>query len=96
MENNLLIGIIKAKIINIGDVMTFNNNNRKSFSKRMLTIETEDNQKLFIEVRENLFDQVEFFRIGLNAIFYYKFAGSEKNGKQWNNIIANRIEVLHN
>ena len=84
-ENIQLICQVK----DIGKIRKYTRANKTSFSKRMLTLETEDGQVLYCELRRmNLLDGMSVGDIGM---FKISFAGSEKNGKKYNNIFINDI-----
>jgi len=84
-ENTKLVCQIK----DIGKVEKFARANKSTFTKRMLTLETDDGQILYCELRKmNLLDNMVAGDIG---IFKISFNGSEKNGKKYNNIFINEI-----
>lgn len=77
-------------ILEIGEEQKFNRTNKKPFSKRMVSLQTSDGQKLFAEVRKMyLLDGIHE-----NDIVDVKisFAGSEKNNKKYNNIFINGLK----
>lgn len=79
-----------CQVIEIGEEQTFNRTNKKPFSKRMISLETSDGQKLFAELRKmHLLNGINEGNIVNVEI---SFAGSEKNGKKYNNIFINKMK----
>ena len=68
----------------------------KDLIKRVLTIETFDQQVLFPELRNNklkLLEQ-ELIAEGSQVEIEFSFEGSEKNGKRYNNIYLHSIKRI--
>jgi len=81
---------LTCQILEIGEEQTFNRTNKKPFTKRMVSLQTSDGQKLFAEVRKMyLLDGITQGNIVNIEI---SFAGSEKNGKKYNNIFINKLK----
>lgn len=62
--------------------------------KRVLTIITPDNQKLFPELRNNKLSILDTLNEGDFVTIEFSFEGSEKNDKRYNNIFIYSITVL--
>jgi hypothetical protein len=78
-----------CQITEIGDKQTFKRNNKPDFDKRMISLKLHDGQLLFCELRRmHLLDNIE---VGDVVIVKVVFAGSEKNGKKYNNIFINEM-----
>ena len=67
---------------------------KESFSKVVITLETTDNQIVFIEVKNSKIKELELKNIKLHdyVTVCYIFKGSIKNEKRYNNIILVSIE----
>lgn len=85
---------IEANIISIGKPETFVRTGMSPLSKQLIGLKTDDGQSLFCELRSNNFSKAKYFRIGMKVSASYNFGGSEKNGKQYNNIIINEIDII--
>ena len=85
---------ITASILFINTVKTFKRVGKPDLHTQDIGLITEDNQKLFCEIRSNNFDKVKFMRVKHNVKVSFYFAGSEKNGKHYNNIIVSDINVI--
>ena len=89
MQRNYLI--ILGQVTYISELQTYQKE-KGTLYKKTLTIETEDGQVFYPEIRnENIkILELEAIRIGDRAQIAFSFEGSEKNGKFYNNIhIAN-------
>lgn len=78
-----------CQVKEIGEEQTFNRVKKSPFTKRMISLETHDGQKLFCELRK-----MELLQgINIDDVVNVKisFAGSEKNGKKYNNIFINEM-----
>ena len=62
--------------------------NGKTFSKRTINVETEDQQVVFFESRINL--EIDW-EIGKKVKVLYYFCGSIKGDKMYNNVVAANI-----
>ena len=60
--------------------------------KRVLTITTPDNQKLFPELRNNRLSLIDDLSVGDYVEIEFSFEGSEKNDKRYNNIFIFNIK----
>lgn len=83
-----------AYITHIGKIETYNRKDKTPLSKIGIDLETKDGQKLFAEIRYRNFEKVSFMRAGMAVVIGYEFAGSEKGGKKYNNIIINEINMI--
>lgn len=85
---------LTANIVSIGEIETYERQGREPLSKRMVALETDDGQKLFAEIRPSNFEVSQYLRANQRVKIFYVFIGSEKNGKQYNNIIITEIEII--
>ena len=85
---------IVGKVITKSEVVTIPRANKDDLLKQSIGIETDDGQKVFFEVKPNHFEKVKFIRMGMEISVSYFFSGSEKNGKQYNNIWISEIDVV--
>jgi hypothetical protein len=80
---------LMCQIKEIGPLKKFTRTNKSTFVKRVITLETQDGQILYCELRRmNLLDEMP---IGTIIDVEISFAGSEKNGKRYNNIFINKM-----
>lgn len=84
---------LKGTITLIEEEKIINNKNGNKFRKVVLTLETMDNQKLFIEVRNEKIAELELKNINLHDFVEvsFVFKGSIKNEKRYNNILLDTI-----
>lgn len=80
--------IIYGKIHNVGPIISVNRSEKKPLKKRIVSVETQDQQLIFFESRNNLNRNLE---IGTFVKVEYYFAGSIKGDRNYNNIIASNI-----
>lgn len=87
---------LKAKVMEIGELIYIKRDNIPDLYKRMLVLETEDGQRLYPEVRNKKLKILEDISELEGAIVdvEYSFEGSEKNGKRYNNIYVNSIKKV--
>lgn len=85
---------LTGNILFIGEIETYERQGREPLSKRMIALEVGNGQKLFAEIRPSNFEVSQYLRAGQRVKVSYVFAGSEKNGKQYNNIIITEIEIV--
>jgi hypothetical protein len=78
-----------CQIKEIGEEQTFNRVKKAPFKKRMISLETSDGQRLFCELRK--MELLENIEVGNVVNIEISFAGSEKNGKKYNNIFINKM-----
>lgn len=90
---------LSGKIIHIGE---FQNIPRRAtlgvpdINKRVITIETEDKQRLYPELRNTKLKLIEDkgLEVGMKVQIEYSFEGSEKDGKRYNNLYLNNITPI--
>jgi hypothetical protein len=86
----------QVQITEIGELQVFSRKNKMDYSKRMLEMETADKQRIFGEVRNSLIPVLRHVSPGDIVEIDYFFAGSEKDGKKYNNIIVVNISKINN
>ena len=92
MENKFLL---KGIVTEIGDMVQIRRTTKPDIYKKMITIITEDEQKVFMEVRNTGIKELEregikeFSRVDVEFIF----EGSEKEDKKYNNVIIKSIKL---
>jgi hypothetical protein len=84
---------ISGTLEHIGDLVQLPRRN-KDLYKRVLTIVSPDNQKLFPELRNHNLAALEHIAIGDFITIEFSFEGSEKNGKRYNNIFIYSINSI--
>lgn len=86
--------VLKAKVLEIGELIYIKRDNSPDMYKKMLVLETEDGQRVYPELRNKKLNLAEDFNIVEGDIveIEYSFEGSEKNGKRYNNIYINSIK----
>lgn len=81
-----------VQIVYMSEVKLFRRNKKQDFSKVMVDVVTTDDQTIYCEVRNNNIEILANFRVGDLVTIEFFFAGSEKNGKKYNNcVIVNMI-----
>ena len=87
---------ISGKIINISDPIKVCREGGKLhlFDKQVVKLKTLDGQVVFIEFRDSLISKLTGFQSRDYVKIKFRFNGSEKNGKTFNNLYANKIERL--
>lgn len=90
--NFKLRGVVK----NIGDLIHMEKKNGPDLYKKVLTIETSDEQKLYIDVINIRLKSLEDQNIQVDSIveIEYSFKGSERDGKKYNNIFCNSVKKV--
>lgn len=81
-----------GRVHSTGPIISIDRENKKPFRKRIIGVESEDQQLVFFESRNNLDAPL---KIGTEIEVEYYFAGSIKGDKQYNNIIAANIYVTN-
>ena len=81
---HLIVGIVE-----IGQLMEFNRENKSSFVKRNLTLRTMSDKLIFSEIRK--MDLLNGIAQGDVVEVAMSFSGSQKGEKKYNNIFINNI-----
>ena len=79
-----------GKVHSVGPTISIDRDKKRPFKKRIVGVETEDQQLVFFESRNNLNQPL---KIGSSVEVHYYFAGSIKGDKNYNNIIASDIYI---
>lgn len=82
---------LEGKVEDISDLIHIKRDNLPDLNKKMLTIVTSDSQRLFPEVRNKNLTKLNNISVGDIVKIEYTFEGSQKNGKNYNNIYINQI-----
>ena len=85
---------IKGVITEIGELVHIQREGIPDLYKKVLTIETIDEQVLYPEVRNAKLKLLENMYENSTVEIEFSFEGSEKNGKRYNNIYINNIPKL--
>ena len=85
---------IKGVITEIGDLVHIQREGIPDLYKKVLTLETIDEQILYPEVRNAKLKLLENIYKNSTVEIEFSFEGSEKNGKRYNNIYINNITKL--
>lgn len=76
------------------DIQVYKRESKKDLSKQVLGIVLEDKQKLFLEGRPYIQDELTFIRAGHKVRATFIFEGSQRGDKIYNNILLTKIEVV--
>ncbi len=85
---------IKGVITEIGELVHIQREGIPDLYKKVLTIETIDEQILYPEVRNAKLKLLDNMYENSTVEIEFSFEGSEKNGKRYNNIYINNITKL--
>lgn len=85
---------IKGVITEIGELVHIQREGITDLYKKVLTIETIDEQILYPEVRNAKLKLLDNMYENSTVEIEFSFEGSEKNGKRYNNIYINNITKL--
>ena len=92
MENKFLL---KGTVTEIGNMVQIRRTTKPDIYKKVLTLVTEDDQKVFMEVRNTGIKELE--REGViefsKVVVEFMFEGSEKEDKKYNNVIIKSIKL---
>lgn len=81
---------------NVGDLIHMEKKNGPDLYKKVLTVETSDGQKLYVDVINIRLKSLENQNIQTGSIvdIEYSFKGSERDGKKYNNIFCNSVTKI--
>lgn len=82
---------IKGVITEIGELVHIQRNGIPDLYKRVLTVETIDEQVLYPELRNGKLQLLDNIDEGCVVNIEFSFEGSEKNNKRYNNIYINNL-----
>lgn len=85
---------LRGVVENIGELIHMKKREKADLYKKVLTVTTSDNQKLYVDVinqRLKILDS-ENIQEGTIVDIEYSFKGSERDGKKYNNIFCNSIK----
>ena len=85
---------IKGVITEIGELVHIQREGIPDLYKKVLTLETIDEQVLYPEVRNAKLKLLDNMYENSTVEIEFSFEGSEKNGKRYNNIYINYITKL--
>jgi len=85
---------IKGVVTEIGELVHIQRTGIPDLYKRVLTIETIDEQVLYPEVRNGKLKMLDDIYENSTVEIEFSFEGSEKNDKRYNNIYINTITKL--
>jgi hypothetical protein len=85
---------LRALLKEKGPKRTFKEGTLAEFSKMVLSLVTVDDQMLFVEVRNRRIEELDNIPEGAIVNVDFIFAGSEKNGKRYNNLIVTKISRI--
>jgi hypothetical protein len=87
---------LKGTVHEVGELVHIKREGIPDLYKRVLTIETPDNQTLYAEVRNAKLKEleVEGIRQGSTVAIEFLFQGSEKGDKKYNNIYVHSIKSI--
>lgn len=82
---------IKGLITEIGELVHIKREGIPDLYKRVLIVETSDEQVLYPEVRNSKLKLLDNIEEGAVVEIEFSFEGSEKNDKRYNNIYVNNL-----
>jgi hypothetical protein len=85
---------IKGVVTEIGELVHIQRTGIPDLYKRVLTVETIDEQVLYPEVRNGKLKMLDDIYENSTVEIEFSFEGSEKNDKRYNNIYINTITKL--
>ena len=88
--------ILKGTVTEIGDMVQIRRTTKPDIYKKILAVETMDNQKVYMEIRNTGIKELEREGIDEGSLveIEYLFEGSEKDGKKYNNVVIKNIRLL--
>ena len=88
--------ILQGTVTEIGDMMQIRRTTKPDIYKKILAVETMDNQKVYMEIRNTGIKELEREGIEEGSLveIEYLFEGSEKDGKKYNNVVIKNIRLL--
>lgn len=69
--------------------------NKPDLLKKTFTFTSVDGQVTYLEVRNAKIDMLEYISEGDDVEVEFQMQGSEKNGKQYNNVLTHSIKPLY-
>lgn len=88
--------ILQGTVTEIGDMVQIRRTTKPDIYKKILAVETMDNQKVYMEIRNTGIKELEREGIEEGSLveIEYLFEGSEKDGKKYNNVVIKNIRLL--
>lgn len=88
--------ILQGTVTEIGDMVQIRRTTKPDIYKKILAVETMDNQKVYMEIRNTGIKELEREGIDEGSLveIEYLFEGSEKDGKKYNNVVIKNIRLL--
>ena len=88
--------ILQGTVTEIGDMVQIRRTTKPDIYKKILAVETMDNQKVYMEIRNTGIKELgrEGIEEGSLVEIEYLFEGSEKDGKKYNNVVIKNIRLL--
>ena len=88
--------ILQGTVTEIGDMVQIRRTTKPDIYKKVLAVETLDNQKVYMEIRNTGIKELEREGIDEGSLveIEYLFEGSEKDGKKYNNVVIKNIRLL--
>ena len=88
--------ILQGTVTEIGDMVQIRRTTKPDIYKKILAVETMDNQKVYMEIRNTGIKELEREGVEEGSLveIEYLFEGSEKDGKKYNNVVIKNIRLL--
>ena len=88
--------ILQGTVTEIGDMVQIRRTTKPDIYKKILAVETMDNQKVYMEIRNTGIKELEREGVDEGSLveIEYLFEGSEKDGKKYNNVVIKNIRLL--
>lgn len=86
---------LKARVQEISNLIQIRRTQKPDLFKKVITLETEDGQILFTEIRNSGLKILEREGVEIGSLVEVEisFQGTEKNGNKYNNIIVQSIKL---
>lgn len=88
--------ILQGVVTEIGGITQIRRTTKPDIYKKVISLETDDNQKVYMEIRNTGIKEIEREGIETGSLVEveYLFEGSEKDGKKYNNVVIKTIKLL--
>ena len=88
--------ILQGTVTDIGNMIQIRRTIKPDIYKKIITVVTSDNQKVFMEIRNTGIKELERegIEVGSFVEAEYLFEGSEKDDKKYNNVVIKNIKLI--
>ena len=87
---------LQGTVTDIGNMIQIRRTIKPDIYKKIITVVTSDNQKVFMEIRNTGIKELERegIEVGSFVEAEYLFEGSEKDDKKYNNVVIKNIKLI--